>query len=214
VSVLKQLFFALVVRPTLLVALGVNVRRRELLPERGPAIVVANHNSHLDTAVLMTLLPWRELGRVRPVAAADYFLANRLVAWFSLKVIGIVPIERQGATDPLAPVREALAAGAILILFPEGTRGEPERMAELKSGIGRLAVAFPEVPVTPVFLRGLGKVLPRGAVLPVPFFSDVFVGQPLSGGDPAVAGDHHRFVELLRERLLALAEEDPAPAWE
>ena len=35
-----------------------------------------------------------------------------------------------------------------------------------------------------------------------------------SGGDPAVAGDPHRFVELLRERLLALAAEEPAPAWE
>ena len=89
---IKQLFFVLVVRPVVLVAVGVNVRRPELLPRQGPAIVVANHNSHLDTAVLMTLLRWRQLEKVRPVAAADYFLRSKLLSWFSRKVIGIIPI--------------------------------------------------------------------------------------------------------------------------
>jgi 1-acyl-sn-glycerol-3-phosphate acyltransferase len=219
---LRWLFFWLVVRPVVLVGLGLNVRHRERLPDDGPAILVANHNSHLDAMVLMTLLPSRLLPRVRPVAAADYFLRNRLLAWFALRIVGILPIARRQAAAPPAPsgaprpaadalagVAAALDAGDIVILFPEGSRGEPERLSELKSGVARLAERYPEVPVVPIFLHGLGKALPRGTVLPVPFFCDVFVGEPVRWG-----GERGAYLEELRRRLQALAAEGQLAAWE
>jgi 1-acyl-sn-glycerol-3-phosphate acyltransferase len=201
-----------VVRPVVLVGLGLNVRHRERLPRGGPAILVANHNSHLDTVVLMSLFPTRLLRRLRPVAAADYFMANRALAWFSQRVMGILPVERAGGAgrrDPLAGAAAALAQGDVVILFPEGTRGEPERMAAFKSGVGHLARRHPEAPVVPVLLHGLGKSLPRGAFLPVPFFCDVFVGEPLAGG-----GEPRELVAALGERMGALAAEGQYPAWE
>src|SRR5690606_27651113 len=105
------------------------------------------------------------LPRVRPVAAMDYFFRSKPLAWFATKIIGILPIKRQRTSpdeDLLAPVAEALERGDILIFFPEGSRGEPERMAELKSGLARLAERCPHVPVIPVFMHGLGKSLPKG----------------------------------------------------
>lgn len=216
---LKQAFFWLVVRPIVLVVLGLNVRHRERLPAEGPAILVANHNSHLDTLVLMTLLPARLLGKVRPVAAAGYFLKTRAMAWFSLRVLGILPVVRGGrrrdpSYDPLAHCRQVLDRGEIVVLFPEGTRGEAERRADFKSGIAHLAFARPEVPVIPVFLHGLGKSLPKGAALPVPFFCDVFVGESLRGGDPRWAGDKEAFVDQLQGRIEALAAEGRFAPWE
>lgn len=216
---LKHLVFALVVRPLVLVVLGLNVRHRERLPAAGPAVLVANHNSHLDTLVLMTLLPWRLLPRVRPVAAADYFLRHRAVAWFSLQVLGVLPVVRGGRRhdrgyDPLAHSRQVLDRGEVVVLFPEGTRGEAERRAELKSGIAHLAFARPEVPVVPVFLHGLGKSLPKGSLLPVPFFCDVFVGRAMTGGDPRWAGDKRAFVAELEQRVEALAAEGSFAPWE
>lgn len=92
----------------------------ERLPSEGPAIVVANHNSHLDTMVLITLLPARLLRRIRPVAAADYFLASAGKAWFALNIVGILPIKRQRDRpdeDLLAPCYQALEDGKILIFF-------------------------------------------------------------------------------------------------
>ena len=215
---LEHLLFWLVVRPLVLVVLGLNVRHRHHLPRQGPAILAANHNSHLDTLVLMTLLPARLLHRARPVAAADYFLANRPVAWFSLNVLGILPVERRGqrrdpGADPLASAREALDAGELVLLFPEGSRGDPERLAAFKSGLAHLARSRPEVPVIPVFMHGLGKSLPRGSALPVPFFCDVFVGPPLYGGEATWGGDHRAFMAGYSDRMQELSREERLAEW-
>ncbi len=204
---LRILFYSLIVKPLVLVMLGLNVRGRNHLPTSGPAIIVANHNSHLDALALMSLFSNRVLIRVYPVAAADYFLRNRWLKWFALNVVGIIPIERgpldskrtEKGADVLAPVIAALDRGSILILFPEGTRGEPEAMGKLKNGIARVLSERPDVPVVPVFFYGLGKCLPKGEFILVPFFVDVFIGEPLYW-----EGSRRAFMDKLMEKMQAL----------
>jgi 1-acyl-sn-glycerol-3-phosphate acyltransferase len=209
---LRFLFFAIFIRFVVMIVLGLNVRHRERLPRAGPAILAPNHNSHLDTMVLMSLLPLRLLPRIRPVAAMDYFFRNPLLAWFATRIIGILPIKRQRTTpeeDLLAPVAQSLARGDILIFFPEGSRGEPERLTEFKSGLARLAERFPQVPVIPVFTHGLGKALPKGDWVLVPFFVDVFVGEPLEW-----SGERKSYMERFKQAIEALAAEGRFPPWD
>lgn len=209
---LRPLLITVLLKPLARLFTGVDVIGRENLPTKGPAIIAANHNSHVDTLLLLSIFPARVVSQVRPVAAADYFLKDPVISWFSRNVIGIVPVTRKGAVagdDVLAPARQALEEGCIVIIFPEGTRGDAsDDMAALKSGVARLAEAFPDAPVIPVWLQGAGRVLPKGAFIPVPM---VCTAQAA----PAMAwnGDRHGFMDLLRDALLTLKAAAPPLRW-
>jgi 1-acyl-sn-glycerol-3-phosphate acyltransferase len=208
---LRYVFFAVIVKFVVLIIIGINVRNRERLPQNGPAIIVANHNSHLDTLVLINLFQLKYLPLIHPVAAADYFLKNKLIAWFAREIIGIIPISRQGikmGIDPLIPCYQALEQDQILILFPEGTRGEPEQLSAFKKGVAYLAEKYPKVPIIPIYMHGLGKALPKGEYLLVPFFCDIFVGEPLYWQT-----DKPTFMKVLNERFDQLVGEGHFSAW-
>jgi 1-acyl-sn-glycerol-3-phosphate acyltransferase len=178
---LRRTVHRLLLRPFLRAFLRFDVVGGGRLDHSGPAIVVANHNSHLDTAVLMAAFPTRHIDRVRPVAAADYFLKNRLLAWFTTRIVGILPLDRhcRGDADSLRLVSRALEEGNIVVLFPEGTRGEPGVFGDLKSGIARLARLQPAVPIVPVWLDGCDRAMPKGARFPRPAACTATVGRPL-----------------------------------
>lgn len=174
-------FFALVLRPFLTLFIGLRVRGREHLPQTSPFIMVANHSSHLDTVSLLGLFPLRQLLQLRPVAAADYFERNALVSAVSRTLFNILPISRKritADTNPLPHMEATLRSGQSLILFPEGTRGSGGDLARFHSGAAHLIEKCPEVPVVPVYLVNMGRSLPKGEWIPVPFFCEVRIGPP------------------------------------
>ena len=210
-NVARLAFLNLVARPLAAFLTGADVIGHDRLPKAGPAIIAANHTSHVDTLLLLTIFPARLMGRLRPVAAADYFLRGPLIGWFSRTLVGIVPVSRTsaGREDVLAPARQALMDGDIVIIFPEGTRGPGNyELGPLKSGVARLAAAFPDAPVTPVWLEGAGRVLPKGAILPAPMNCTVLVGEPIRW-----TGEKTVFLEALRDSLEALRQSAPPQRW-
>lgn len=193
------------VRPLVLIVSGVHLIGKEKLPFDGPCIIAANHNSHLDTMVLMSIFPLSKINQVRPVAAADYFMKNKYFAWFSLNVLGIIPLKRRPTKEeghPLLAVQNALKNGDIVIVFPEGSRGVPEEMSTFKTGIAHLAKEFPSVPVVPIYIHGAGKALPKGEGLFVPFIIDVHIGESLFYEDE----DNKRFTMRLEQKIKTLEE--------
>lgn len=170
----------------------------------GPCLVVSNHNSHLDAAVLMTLFPLRRIGRVHPVAAADYFGTSWLRRTMALLLMNGIPIERHPGRGPdaLAPVIDALKAGESLIFFPEGSRGEAGVVGPFRPGVGLLVRAVPGLLVVPVYLSGPERIWPRGQKVPVPLSIDVNVGRPRSYPE---AEEARTIAERVREDVLALA---------
>ncbi len=151
----------------------------------GPApvqrIYYANHSSHGDFVLLWSALPAALRARTRPVAGADYWLKGRLRRWLIDDVFRGVLVERGGerTTDPIATMLAALDAGDSLILFPEGTRNLGEQMLPFKSGLYHLARQRPAVELVPVWLENLGRVMPKGYVIPVPLLCSVSFGSPI-----------------------------------
>ena len=135
---IQRLFFALLLRPFVNHVMGKRVHGAQNLPSEDPFLLVANHDSHLDTPLLLSLFPGSRLSRIRPVAAADYW-GSGLKRFVSEKLFRVLPIARSGAEagEAVARMEEALDAGESLILFPEGTRGDPEVLQPFRSGAAR-----------------------------------------------------------------------------
>ena len=197
-KVLKYLFFVMFVKPLVYVGLGLNVRNPELIPRKGPAIIAANHNSHIDTLILMSLFPMRRIFDIHPVAAADYFLNTKCKKWFFLNIFEIIPIFRTEVMkrNPFEKIDEKLKENKIIIVYPEGTRGEPEVISDFKCGIAHIAKQNPDIPIIPVYMSGPGKVLPKDEGLLVPFICDVFIGEAMFGTE-----DKKEFTTNLKQKI-------------
>jgi 1-acyl-sn-glycerol-3-phosphate acyltransferase len=206
----RNLLLTILIRPFVWLVLGLDVRGRSNLPTHGPAIIAANHNSHIDTLILISLFGAKTLRSVRPVAAADHFMSTPLSNWFSQRIVGIIPVRRKGRADRdiLAGCSEALERNEILLIFPEGTRGKAEEMNHFKAGIARLAKQFPEAPVIPVYLQGAGRVLPRGSRLIVPFNCNAIIGDAFCW-----TGTKASFMDRLKSTIEFLQKDAPPLRW-
>ncbi|MEZ5258594.1 MAG: HAD-IB family hydrolase [Ilumatobacteraceae bacterium] len=137
------------------------------LPVDGAAIIVANHRSYFDV-ITMALLFARRKRPVRFLGKRELF--DVPVAGQFLLAMGGIPVDRgSGSGTPLAAATEALQAGEVVAIMPEGTipRGEKFFSTTLQGrpGAARLAAAT-RAPVIPVGLWGTERVWPRSSRLP------------------------------------------------
>ncbi|MBL4848756.1 MAG: 1-acyl-sn-glycerol-3-phosphate acyltransferase [Planctomycetes bacterium] len=157
---------------------------RERLPLGESFVLVANHQSHLDTLCLTAGIPMGSLHQAFPAAAADYFFSSVPSSAFTAVVINGLPFDRKvNGAESLAMCRRLLETpGNILILFPEGTRSESGDLSRFRSGIGRL-VEGTNVPVIPCHLEGAFEALPKGARFPRPRKLTLRIGAERRFGD-------------------------------
>jgi len=142
---IKKLFFIFIVRPIVLIISGVSLKGKENLPTKGPAILVANHNSHLDTMVIMSLFSLKTLEKVRPIGAEDYFCNKPYKKWLSTNLIDLIALKRRPSKaegHPFGEIYRALDNEEIVLLFPEGSRGDPEVMKPFKTVLLKITLLY------------------------------------------------------------------------
>jgi 1-acyl-sn-glycerol-3-phosphate acyltransferase len=149
----------------------------------GPVIFVANHSSHIDTALLLTTLPVEWQRRVAVGAAADYFFDAWWRAVGSALAFSTFPIERGGVGLSETPAR-LLAEGWSVLMYPEGTRSPDGWARRFRLGAAYLA-AQARVPVVPIAIVGSYAAMPRGRSWPKPGRPEVHVryGRPVRQGE-------------------------------
>ena len=140
----------------------------------GPAVFYANHTSHLDFMVVWAALPLEVRQQTSPAAALDYWGKTKLHRWIAREIFQSVLIARTGITrenNPLDQLTECLERGRSVLIFPEGTRRGDGEVGEFKAGLYHLARRFPTLPLVPVHLENLNRIMPKGTLLPVPIIA-------------------------------------------
>jgi long-chain acyl-CoA synthetase len=186
--------------PTWILPLGrvfmsLDVRGLEHLRDLpGPVIFAANHQSHMDTPVILAALPARLRYRVAPAMAKEFFKAhffpdqygrrawatNSLNYYLAALFFNAFPLPQReaGARQTLRYIGEVLESGYSVLIFPEGRRTSTGEIDRFRPGIGMIGSRL-EVPVVPVRIEGLDKVLHHTWKMAKPGPVRVAFGAPL-----------------------------------
>lgn len=171
-----------ILRPILKTNLRISVEgQRNLAGLEGPFVLVANHSSHLDAPLCVTMLPYRVTKNMATAVAADYFYRTTWRSTLTSLFFNSYPVERgksRGKSSGLSVT--LLRQGVPLMIFPEGTRSRTGEMGDFTPGAAALARAL-RIPIVPVALVGghdampVGSFWPKSGRMPV----KVLIGKPL-----------------------------------
>jgi len=192
----------------------------EHIPASGPAIIVGNHRSYFDPAAIGIVIA-RTDRTVRFLGKKEVFDAP--VVGQIAAAMGGIRVERGTGSDaPLQAAADALEAGDLVALMPQGTipRGRAFYEPKLKGrwGAARLA-AMTKAPVIPIGLWGTEKVWPRSARVPnvlnvvAPPTVSINVGAPVSLKYKDPDADTKKIMKAIMALLPPEAREarDPSP---
>ncbi len=186
-----------IVRVYTSLAFGLKVYGRHNVPAEGGVLLVSNHASYLDPALIGAQL-WRPISYL----AKSELFENRFFGWLIQK-LNAYPV-RQGAGD-VGAMRETihrLQEGHLLNIFPEGSRTEDGNLLPIAPGVA-LVARRAGVPVIPVVIDGSFKAWPKGRLLPGTAPVRVLFGTPMDLSnkktDEIVSIIDRRFHEMLND---------------
>lgn len=156
-------FLAWLARTIARCVLRIRVEGLEHLPATGAFILAPNHISNIDPPLVHGWAAPRVGQRLRFLAKEVLFkgFAGRLLRWQ-----GVVPVKMGGSDMEAYRVAKAmLAAGDVIVIFPEGTRSKDGRLGRPRPGVSMLA-SREQVPVVPVGISGSDAFLQKGSKVP------------------------------------------------
>ena len=178
-GLLYRLLMLLGILPVGRLLFRIRVYGRQNLPERGGMLIAANHQSYLDIPVI-SYGAWKR--HVAYVARAS-LAGSRLLGW-TMRHCGAILI-RRGERDVAAirAMTEALEAGDLVGLFPEGTRTRDGALGPFKKGAA-LAARRAGVPILPCAIRGTFEAWPPQRRLPRVRRLEIEFGEAIDSGRP------------------------------
>jgi len=150
-----------IVHAALLVFYGLRRFGRKHRTLHGPAIYVANHQSHLDPPILGVLIADRPFTSL----ARSSLFRNPVFGWL-IRQLGAIPLKQGGGdTGAIKQAIEELRAGRRVLIFPEGSRSPDGTMQPFQRGV-MLLIKRAKVPVIPLALDGAHDIWPPSRTFP------------------------------------------------
>ena len=142
-----------------LIGLDLDVRGREHLWKRRPAIFMFNHQSNADMLIMASLV------RRDIVGVGKRELKNLPVIGPLMGASGVVFIDRsdrKAAIETMKPLVHAMQEeGKSLVIAPEGTRAPTRKLGAFKKGGFHVAIQS-GIPIVPVVIHNSGDISPKG----------------------------------------------------
>ncbi len=174
-----------------------------------PAIYVANHASHIDTGLLLSVLPTRVRHKTVVAAAADHFYDRRWKAHAWSLGLAAIPIERHKVNRrSVEDTAGLLRQGWNLIIFPEGGRTHDGWFGPMTGGAAYLATRTGR-PVVPVHIDGTYRIWPRGGTRLRRSPTRITFGSAIV----AAAGEDARRLEARIAGVLAVLADEARSDW-
>jgi 1-acyl-sn-glycerol-3-phosphate acyltransferase len=168
----------------------IRVFDRQYVPPTGGALVVSNHQSHLDP-ILVGMAFNRRLNYV----ARDTLFGFPPFRWL-IYSLDAIPIDREGiGLGGLKESLRRLKSGEMLLIFPEGTRTRDGSVGELKPGFLALARRS-KVPLLPMVIDGAYDSWPKRNMLPGLAVIHVRFAKPLSPDEMSQLDDEALLAEV------------------
>jgi len=183
-SLVRDIGLATLILPLARAFAWLRVEGRENLAQiKGPVIFASNHQSHFDGPSILWALPYRLRRRVAIAASREFFAAHFHPERFSLGqrvtsslnfylaslFFNIFPLPQReaGAMESLRYAGRLTSEGWSLLIFPEGVRTEAGEIRTFQPGVAMMAARL-GVPVVPVRLEGLDRILHQNWRMPRP----------------------------------------------
>lgn len=148
---------------------------KENIPKKGPFIMVSNHVSYADPAVMgvtCNTVP------ITFMAKQELFDKSFFGKW--IKAVGCIPVGRHsGSSRPLKTALRKLKEGGALGIFPEGKRSTDGNLQKAELGVGLIALKS-KAPIIPMYIVGTEKALPKGQKHLTPCKVKARVGKPVN----------------------------------
>ena len=145
-----------------------------------PAVIISNHQSHLDLMCLLMLTP-------RMVVITNDWVWRNPIYGPLIRRAEFVPAA-EGVENYMPQLRSLVERGYSILVFPEGTRSEDCRILRFHKGAFHLAQEL-GLDIVPVCLHGVGHVLPKRELMLRPGRITVTVGKRVPADDASWGDD-------------------------
>jgi len=152
----------------------------ENLPKNQAFMLCPNHCSYIEHFIIGAItIPYLNK-KIHILAKKEHYDSFVQRTWHRLwnSFVYQIPIDRNKGEKALKTAVHYLKRGAVLVIYPEGTRSLTEKIQKGKTGVARLSL-WAKVPVVPLGIIGTFGILPKGKIIPKMKKAKLNFGKPI-----------------------------------